>query len=122
MTSSIPHSLDNVNPRYHAVAFDYAPRFDLRYVLDDSIIMPYFLGVQFPDNILLFSFDCDNFRSHMCADSTKSEAPNFVIDRLEKYCARGRDPLKCVCGRVSLLAAAGFDFPSAPSDDVYKFC
>lgn len=54
MTLPAPHPLDSVNLRAYFVPTSYAPWFDSRKVLDDTVIIPYVCGNHFHEDIPLF--------------------------------------------------------------------
>lgn len=72
-----PHSLDDVHFLDHLVAFAYATWFDLRYAMDDKIILPFVRGDHLPEDTLLLAVDCGDFRWHMFAVDIESETPKF---------------------------------------------
>lgn len=75
MTLLTQHTLDCINPRDFSVVFALVPWFGARYVMDDNIIMQYVCDDHLPDDIPLFTLDCNDFCSYMCAADTGLKTP-----------------------------------------------
>lgn len=123
MTFPTSHPSDGVYHCNQRVTFAFALWFDFWYTLNDEIIVWNVRSDRFPNDIPLFSFDCDGFCLHMCAVDTELGAPKFghwsaserFVNARGAYWEKHR-------GRVLVAAASCFEISFLQWDDEDRFC
>lgn len=79
MSLSISIFLLGANVCHNPIIFTVVSRFDLRHVSHDSILMPCLYGCHLSDDILLSTWMCEGFRSHMCDLNAELATPRHGL-------------------------------------------